>query len=372
MRNRISILLALTVFLGGTLLGGCDFQRVDEGADMPLARVMEDLANADTPEKAETAIEHLFQKAEIGISYKSGMFDGYKFADEDIKTLAKAHAAYITELKTNPGAVDGRTVNSVFDEVKGAQDQIRQLELSFSDEYEFDATVDEALNVLSVSARYALRDPERPESALLLGITTPTGDGSPQANELSDQDLLSPIQRLCFGVWLHKRGPALRKKKQKKFSQGGGGNPNTTCEDLGMQLVSKFEWSGSDDNGSYVFEKPGDEPIVVLSDADTDGGSWTSPIPISAVIIKAGTNTVVDTDGLPAMSGDFSYNTPPAISHIEFCRDDEPDDSCVESCYATHLACLVAADGDQQEIAQCNAALTTCVDGCHDQGGGSN
>lgn len=374
MKQRLSTILALTAVFGGILFaGGCDFQRVDEGANMPLARVMEDLSAADSPEKAERAIEHLFQKAEIGISYKSGMFDGYRFADEDIESLAKAHAAYVQAMKTNSQDVQGRTVESVFNEVKGAQDQIRDLELSFSHEYSFTATIDEALDVLSVSSRYALKNPERAESAMLLGITTPAGDISPKAVELADQDLLSPVQRLLFGVWLHKRGANLKADNPRNVSlnNSAGGNPNTTCEDLGLQLVTKYNWSGSEEDGEFVFEKPGDEPIVELTNANTDGGSWTSPVPISAVIVKAGSGDEVSTFDPAVLSGTFTFDTPPAISNIQFCRDDEPGDNCVESCYATHLACLIAADDDQSAIDQCNADLTTCLDGCHDQGGGS-
>jgi len=98
--------------------------------------------------------------------------------------------------------------------------------------------------------------------------------------------------------------------------------PNEECP-TGTTLVAKFEWT----SGGYVFEKPAGNGNVVILNGDAEGGSWTSNIAISHVILKGGTDSHIYTDG----SGDFSKevldpkkagNPRPDISNIQFCASE--------------------------------------------------
>jgi hypothetical protein len=107
-------------------------------------------------------------------------------------------------------------------------------------------------------------------------------------------------------------------------NQGQGGNED--CPD-GTTQVAKFNFT----NGNYVLEGVNTGGVVISDDADADGGSWTSTVLISAIVVKGGPNAVTEPVNPPAMSGTFSNaNLPlvgggpsggniPDISNIKFC-----------------------------------------------------
>lgn len=93
-------------------------------------------------------------------------------------------------------------------------------------------------------------------------------------------------------------------------------NPNLRCEDIGMDLVAKYEWSGA----SYVFEEGYD---VVTITGNAESASWTSTQEFGAVIIKGGpesytyeynpaaTSGIINNDGLGGKD----------ISNVQYCLD---------------------------------------------------
>jgi hypothetical protein len=96
----------------------------------------------------------------------------------------------------------------------------------------------------------------------------------------------------------------------------------------GTTLVAKFNFQG----GSYVFEK-GNQGVVSVS-GDATGGSFQSSVPISAIIIKGGNDSVLITFSPAQTSGSFSNSglppvgqdnpNTPDISNIQFCTPTTP------------------------------------------------
>jgi len=151
---------------------------------------------------------------------------------------------------------------------------------------------------------------------------------------------VSPVQRMMFGVWLHKNGRDLEELLAKAK------NPNLACPD-GTTLIAKFEWEG----GEWVFEKPdGNDDVVEITNADDESGDWTSSQAISAIVLKAARDTKVD---VPADPNSGSFNNSgltnpggqtPGLSNIKFCGPDEPDvpfDQCLDDCEEEFQLCLL-------------------------------
>ena len=92
------------------------------------------------------------------------------------------------------------------------------------------------------------------------------------------------------------------------------------------ELLAKFEWNG--DTGTYIFEKPKGNEDVVSIVGDATGGTWTSTIPIAAVVLKGGPGCHTYSYDPAATAGNFSKNDlpdnpggqKPDISNVQFCK----------------------------------------------------
>jgi hypothetical protein len=97
----------------------------------------------------------------------------------------------------------------------------------------------------------------------------------------------------------------------------------------GTTLLAKFEWSG----GRYKFEKPKGNEAVVFVTGDAKGGTWTSTLPVSMVILKGSAGYAWTTYDPAAFSGTFSNQILPPnsggqipdISNIQFCGPEETE-----------------------------------------------
>ncbi len=110
------------------------------------------------------------------------------------------------------------------------------------------------------------------------------------------------------------------------------GNPNEDCP-VGTTLVAKFNVDQSKDPCEYNFEKPqGNDRVVTITNADCDGGDWSSTVDICTIIVKGGSDAdsqdlgstssgSFDNQGLPDAG---QSGKPPEISNIQFCECDEP------------------------------------------------
>ena len=91
---------------------------------------------------------------------------------------------------------------------------------------------------------------------------------------------------------------------------------------VGTTLIAKFNWNGS----SYVFEKPAGNRLTVTVTGTATGGTWSSTVLISAVVLKGSTDLKVVTYSPTAAAGSFDNSgllTPSGqnadISNVRFC-----------------------------------------------------
>lgn len=92
------------------------------------------------------------------------------------------------------------------------------------------------------------------------------------------------------------------------------------------ELVAEFEWD--EDTGTYVFEKPAGNENVVIIAGDETGGTWTSTVGVSNVVLKGGPGCYTYKYGSAANSGSFSKSDlpdnpggqKPDVSNVQFCK----------------------------------------------------
>jgi hypothetical protein len=114
---------------------------------------------------------------------------------------------------------------------------------------------------------------------------------------------------------------------QTTSSHFNGGNQS--CPQ-GTSLIAKF----NNDDHPYAFDSPaGNEHVVTLSHTSDQGAWWSSTTPISAIIVKGGSSSVLYSIAPPQVTGSFSNSGlpnagnshhPPAISNVEFCGSNIP------------------------------------------------
>lgn len=325
-------------------LGGCDFNRLDEGSKTPLESHLRAITDARSEAQAEKAIRLLLSKLEVGAEWKTskkpGLYDFYVFNDEDVKATARAQARY--NGGTSPA---GATIRSVYEEVRAANESARRIQSVF--DYKprvVSASVEEVANSFLIFARHALAEPERPNNALVLSIASRGASLYEPTTRFSPETPLSPFQRLLFLVWLHRNGPSL----PLYLEEGAGKTASNSSCPVGTHLVAKFNFSG----GSYVFEKPeGNENVVEITNGSASSGDWTSSEDISVIILKGSTDTDVITLDPEATSGSFdngnlytSSNQQADISNVQFCAGGtSTPPSCQDCCYAGYTTCISAA-----------------------------
>ena len=99
------------------------------------------------------------------------------------------------------------------------------------------------------------------------------------------------------------------------------GNSNETCA---TSLIAKFEAVGPD----LVFDEGTEDAVTIVSvetdeDNEPTGFEWTSTIEVGAVIVKGGQ----EVQTFPGDATTIDFDSPPAISNVQFCAPDEDDDA---------------------------------------------
>ncbi|WP_435066347.1 hypothetical protein [Halobaculum sp. EA56] len=123
-------------------------------------------------------------------------------------------------------------------------------------------------------------------------------------------------------------GPGAQAQQEQQAQPG----PPNTCPD-GTELLAKYEWNKSVDNGSFVPE--GSPNGVAISNVSTDDDgeptsfNWTSDQEVEVVQVKGG----LTVDQYPGgTSGFVDFGTSPAISNVIFCVSTEtPTDTPTET-----------------------------------------
>lgn len=102
---------------------------------------------------------------------------------------------------------------------------------------------------------------------------------------------------------------------------------DTGCEcPEDTQLAARFEWD--EDVEIYVFEKPEGNENVATIVGDETGGTWTSTVPIMAVVIKGATNCHTYSFDPTTIDGSFTKEDLPLneggqrsdVSNIQLCE----------------------------------------------------
>jgi hypothetical protein len=146
-------------------------------------------------------------------------------------------------------------------------------------------------------------------------------------------------------------------------STNGG---NQSCPS-GTVLIAKFDY----DHG-YSFSSPsGNQNVVTLSHASADGATWHSTKPISYVIVKGGTDSVLytiapaKTDGLFTNEGlpDAGHShSPPDVSNVQFCGLNTPPTSTTSSSTtSTSTSTSTSTTVPHGTTTTCNCQTTTTV-----------
>lgn len=152
--------------------------------------IIRELANANTPEKAEIGINNLIEKVGIGIIKENSDYDLYVIDEEQIKTLAAAQSGFINgDTSINIG-----TYYSIF---SGFQDT---LELMMNNEYLYNCTLSKSLQNLQVDAKIAVDNLENPNNAMFGIIISEDGEIPSDIPLYDSVNMISPVQAFCFNI----------------------------------------------------------------------------------------------------------------------------------------------------------------------------
>lgn len=215
-RRRLLHPLAVLAVGALTWASGCDFTRVDEGADVPLQQHLEALETAATPDQAERAIRGILNKVGVRTSWRADVpdeelaFASYRVTDEQVRALAQEHARYVSGDRGAAASVS-RTHEAVVEADDAAEEILRNLEVGLTAESRGSILVNaiEASTIFQAEIAAALEAPEAPSNAIVLAIAA-DGAALPSARAAFGVDRpLSPAQRLLYTVWLHHNGPLM-------------------------------------------------------------------------------------------------------------------------------------------------------------------
>jgi|GEM_PF-3867533 hypothetical protein len=367
-------LLSLILFVSfATLLvssSGCDFARVDEGADVSLDTHLRALAQVTTTEAAEQEIQRFFNKAKIGLDWELDQdkypYASYVLSKDMLRQTATAQARF------NQGDPQYATsIEQTFKLVLAMRSHVDKITdqtvFKINPTRPISVELEDVLMALKAKGRRALADPEAPENTLILGIITQNGVLPEEVPEFTADYKLSPIQRHLFGLWLDQEGPDLPFLSAVEGTGKGGGNPNGSCP-AGTELIAKFEWSG----GKYKFEKGDPNAITIESQSTRNEVYWKSNgVGIYTIIVKGATDThdydYSSEGGITSGKVTNKYlKTPngknnPDISNIQFCGKPKPpppppSENCYLDCWKEFVGCLFS-----QCYCPCEGKITKLV-----------
>ena len=416
--------------LGLTLwIGGCDATRIDQGADVSLETHLAALSSADTPDKAESALRGVFNKVGIRTAWQGNVaidahpYGLYSVTDDEIKALAERQAAFV-----NGQRETGSSYRATHDAVLAADAQafeiVRNLSTGLAPITRPAVTIDadNALKILRAQARTALATAEAQTSAIVLLAATESLDGIPA---LSPGDVISPAQEFLYSVWLHRNGPLMY-----DFS-GTSAQAAARATNVGPQVAASCSGPTCegdltscdpccDGTGKFTditFQYLGDSPASVQIILTQPTSQINGFVPFPTATVNPGEIIYVSaagrTNASPGFVGTLGneiaiFVDGNEIDYSPFGDPDNPDantgsihtscselvlpgdrygdflvvavatqtnglcsslTTCVGACQTQLNACLVAANGNANMEAKCQAQFVACDQNCHDQGG---
>ena len=427
LRRRFSTLLGAIALSMVVWLGGCDATRIDQGADVSLATHLEALSSADTPEKAESALRGAFNKVGIRTAWQGNVaidahpYGLYSVTDDEIYDLAVRQAEFVNGRQAG-AATYGSTHNAVLAADAQAFDIVRNLSTGLAPITRPAVTiqVDDALAILGAQARTALAAPEAQTSAIVLAAATTSLDAIPT---LSENAVLSPAQEFLYSVWLHRNGPLMY-----SFSDPSAARSSSLMASRSASSASCADCEGDltscdpccDGTGKFTdvtFQYLGDSTVDVEVRLTQPASQINGFVPFPTATVNPGEIIYVSGAGRTNASGGFIgtlgntiniFVDGTEIDYSPFGDPDNPDvntngihtscselvlpgdmygdflvvaiatqtnglcsslSTCVGACQTQLNSCLVAANGDANEEAKCQAQFQACDQNCHDQGG---
>ncbi|HMB93802.1 MAG TPA: hypothetical protein VKP65_23315 [Rhodothermales bacterium] len=395
-KTSLAILVPLTMFCLGLVLwmGGCDFTRVDEGADVALEDHLALLASATTQEAAESAIRGILNKTEVGVRWrlelKPGEYDAYTLSDDQFKALAKAQSGFVSGDQSL-----GKTISQVYDNVLAADADVRKtaddpdVGISAGVRAPIVVSLTELSMIFQASAKAAQKNPQEPANALLLTIAAEGASLPEPVRRFSADHILSPVQQFFLQIWFHRNGPFMASFLSGVGVEAGKTNSadNTPCcgEAPSKFTTLTLQYTGAssasvdvDIVGSMavdnVFEsslQPDD--IFTISGIGLDRGNpgFNGTIGNEVAINVGGVeNTRIHTSCSTAVLPGDIYGDFMVIAVTTktggFCGNLE---TCIGACQAQLNTCISTAS-TPEEIEACRVQYRDCDQGCHDQGGG--
>ncbi|MGH7451163.1 MAG: hypothetical protein ACRENG_07455 [bacterium] len=222
------IVAALTGLLASTvaLWWACDFQKVSPtdavttevsdivGAygsratlsNIKIITILEKLAYCRTQAEADTAVRLILEKTGVRKPNTpmppnpQSKYEVFVLSDEDRAKLAAWHLRYVTgkDTLTVEGKLlklDTLTIGETYNAIKGAADYIDQ-------EFKLKDDMDKTLKKLQQEATKALRDPEKPENALLVAVVAQGATIPVTIPVYKTTTLCSPIQHFLLSLWI--------------------------------------------------------------------------------------------------------------------------------------------------------------------------
>lgn len=409
-RFRLTSLLAALALGAGSWFTGCDFARVDEGADLPIEQHLEALATASTPDQAERAIRGIFNKVGVRTSWQADVpdadlaFGTYFVSDEEIEVLAAKQARFVQG--QGGAATIGETHAAVLVAEQEANRIIQDLQVGVTRDNRGAIRVDsrEAAAILGAAVTSAVQSPESPRSAMVLAVTAdgPAISGTAPTSERP----LSPVQSLLYSIWLHQNGPfmypflseearlaseaALRTSTS---SCDAGQSCDACCDGSGKFVSITLQYLGpaATIKGQVVVPAPKgftpfpDTPLITNQLFSVDGSSrgsvpgFTGTIGNELAIYANGTKFAqIHTSCSQVVSPGMVFGS--TISGVYYgvrviavatqdngrCTNLQ---KCVSACRAQLLSCQAAAAGNEAALRTCAAQFKSCDLNCHDQGG---
>jgi hypothetical protein len=227
-QQKIFIVAVLASLLASMVAAwwACDFQKLsptdavttnvsdivgDYGSSTTLSNIkivtiLEKLAYCRTQADADTAVRLILEKAGVRKPNipmppnPQSKYEVFVLSDEERAKLAAWHLRFVTgeDTLTIGGKLlklDTLTIGENYNAIKEGADYIDQ-------EFKLKDDVDKTLKKLQQEATKALRDPEKPENALLLAITAEGATIPVTIPEYKTTTLRSPIQHFLLALWI--------------------------------------------------------------------------------------------------------------------------------------------------------------------------
>ena len=428
-RRSFPTLLSVAV-LGLTLwIGGCDATRIDQGADVSLEAHLAALSSADTPDKAESALRGIFNKVGIRTAWQGNVaidahpYGLYSVTDDEISALAERQAKFVNGQRDGASSYRS-THDAVLDADAQAFEIVRNLSTGLAPITRPAVTIDadNALKILRAQARTSLSAPEAQTSAIVLAAATSSLDAIPV---LSPSDVISPAQEFLYSIWLHRNGPLMY-----DFSETSA-RAASQATNVGVQVAASCfgpDCEGDltscdpccDGTGKFTdvtFQYLGDSPADVEVTLTQPASHINGFVPFPTATVNPGEIIYVSaagrTNAPPGFVGTLGNEIAIFVdgNEIDYAPYGDPDNpdadtngihtscselvlpgdmygdflvvavatqtnglcsslsTCVGACQTQLNSCLVAANGDANQEAKCQAQFVACDQNCHDQGG---